>query len=110
LGRQSERHGVPTAGKQNEESTRELGPVDLNSTALNVPQFIVHVAPEAADRIRRGGGRLFVWTRQVGRGGTRDFHSFGPPPSDIAFGCRHDSKRDVEICIAADLTPREVIV
>jgi len=73
------------------------------------PPFSVHIAGDAAERIRRRGGRLFLWQRPVGVG-IRDYVSIGAPPSDLVFDCYHHAKRDLQICVATDLGPREIIV
>jgi hypothetical protein len=58
----------------------------------------------------QGGGRLFLWSEPVGRSGSRDRVSIGTPPTGVAFECHHYAKRDLQVCVADDLMPREVIV
>jgi len=36
--------------------------------------------------------------------------SIGMPPAGVEFACHHHAKRDLQICIATELEPREVIV
>jgi hypothetical protein len=73
------------------------------------PPFTVHVAQEAAERIRRRGGRLYLWNEPVGRIGVRDRLAFHPP-SDRAFECYLHAKRDVQICVPPDFAFSEMIV
>jgi hypothetical protein len=73
------------------------------------PPFTVHVAAGAAKRINAGGGRLFLWNRAVGKSGIRDFLSFRPPP-DVEFECYYHAKRGVQLCVALQLNPKEIIV
>jgi len=40
----------------------------------------------------------------------RDCIAFDAAPSDISFDCHHYAKRNLQVCIAANLRPQEVIV
>jgi len=82
----------------------------LHASGSDPTPFAVHVTGDAGERIRAGGGRLFLWLEPVGRGGSRDCMSIGSPPPGVEFACHHYEKRSVQICVARDLEPREVIV
>jgi hypothetical protein len=44
----------------------------------------IEIAPKALASIRSRGGRLFLWTKDIGRGWETDQQAFAPP-SDVRF-------------------------
>ena len=70
----------------------------------------MHVEGEAAQRILRRGGRLFLWQEAVGRAWLRDCLAIGAPPPDVTFDCEQDLRAGVEVCVADDVEAREIVV
>lgn len=71
--------------------------------------FTIHVTREAAERVTRQQGRVFLWETRVGKTGVRDHTSLGSAPSHVSFDCYY-ARREVQICVAEGLELREVII
>jgi hypothetical protein len=68
----------------------------------------VRVTPEAAVRIRRRGGRLFLWQQPVGRAFVREQLQFDRVLGPWEFVCV--GVEGVEVCLAGGMPGAEVRV
>jgi hypothetical protein len=77
---------------------------------VNRQRPTISVERAAGERIRKRGGRVFLWQLPVGTQAVRDCVSLERGPAELNFDQFHDDKRGIDVYLAKDVIAREVII